>query len=414
MSIHLFVLDYRGLPASVRDKVAVPEADAQRVLARLAASPVLSETVLLVTCHRCEVYVAAFDPAQAAAWVQTVFSGDIPPLAWRHAAGPDAVHHLCRVACGLDSSVLGEAQVLGQVRRAWAGAVAAGTAGRLLNRLFQVALSAGKRARLVGLGGRRESLAEVALHLATRHLGDLDSRRALVIGSGRMAGTVVRALRGRGVREVVVAARRPERAAALGAPVISAPLSRLREELVDADIGISATSASFAVIDAQTVKQVMARRRHPLILVDLAVPRDIDPAVRGIEGVTLFDADDVAAHASEIITPPAGVVQRAEAVAAASTAAFERWERARTCAPSIARLRFRAEQIQRAQVEKALRRLPNLTERERAVVERMAAAIVNRMLHVPIVRLKAEGTNGGGELLHQAFDALFDLDGERA
>ena len=417
MPVHLFAMDYRRRPPAVRDRMVLPEADAPRALRRLAGDSSLEEAVLLVTCHRCELYATTDDPERVAAWVREVLTEKEPagrPVeTWRQLAGGDAIHHLCRVACGLDSAVLGEAQVLGQVRRAWMDAVAAGTIGTTLDRLFRVAVSAGKRARrLLGVEGRTASLADVAVHLAEARLDSLHGRRALVIGSGTMAQLTVRALADAGVAEVTVAARRPERVPALGNRAAAVPLGRLSEVLVDVDVAVSTTSAPSVILDVPTVRQVMAQRRRPLVLVDLAVPRDIDPGVREVPGVVLLDADDVVAHAGTSTRPPAGVVARLEAIAAHAAATFERWERARAAVPSIVRLRRRAEQIQRAELARALRRLPDLTDRERAVVAAMAAGIVNRMLYTPTARLKAEAAESDGDLLRQALDTLFALDRE--
>lgn len=417
MPVHLFAMDYRRLPPAVRDRMVLPEADAPRALRRLAGDSSLEEAVLLVTCHRCELYATTADPERVAAWVREVLTWRDPerhPVeTWRQLAGGDAIHHLCRVACGLDSAVLGEAQVLGQVRRVWQEAVAAGTIGTTLDRLFRVAVSAGKRARrLPGVEGRT-SLADVAVHLAEARLDTLHGRRALVIGSGTMAQLTVRALADAGVAEVTVAARRPERVPALGNRVAAVPLGRLSEVLVDVDVAVSTTSAPSVILDVPTVRQVMAQRRRPLVLVDLAVPRDIDPGVREVAGVILVDADEIVAHAGMSTQPPTGVVARLEAIAAHAAVTFQRWERARAAVPSIVRLRRRAEQIQRAELARALRRLPDLTDRERAVVTAMAAGIVNRILYAPTARLKAEAAERDGDLLRRALDTLFALDREQ-
>ncbi|HET8678507.1 MAG TPA: glutamyl-tRNA reductase [bacterium] len=410
MAIELFAVDYRELPASIRDRVALAEARAPHALHQLASRSLLDEVVLLVTCHRCEIYAVTCEPDRAAALAQTVLSQSDPPVRWRHASGADAARHLCRVACGLDSSALGEAQVLGQVREALAKASAAGTAGTLLNRLFHIAISAGRRARQAGLGGRGASLADAAVHLAAGYFGGLGDRRALVIGTGVVAGLVARALEAMGVRELAIAGRRLDRAAALSGSAILVPLGRLGEVLAEVDVAVSATSAPSLVLEAATVRHAMAARPRPLVLVDLAVPRDIDPAARGIEGVTLFDADDVAAHAGEIIHATAEVVQRAEAIAAAAAASFDYWLQSRQVVPSVVRLREQADRIQQAELTKTLRRIPSLTEHERAVVTGMAARIVNRLLHAPTVRLKAEAAAGNGDHLRQALVTLFGLE----
>jgi len=418
MPVHLCAMDYRRLPAAVRDRVVLSEADGPRALRRLTGDSSLEEAVLLITCHRCELYTATADPERVARWAREVLTGRDPAGApvetWRQMAGGDAIHHLCRVACGLDSAVLGEAQVLGQVRRAWQEAVAAGTIGTTLDRLFRLAVSAGKRARrLPGVEGRTASLADVAVQLVEARLDTLHGRRVLVIGSGTMAQLTVRALAVAGVAEVTVAARRPEQVPALGNRVTAVPLGRLSEVLVDVDVAVSTTSAPSVILDVPTVRQVMAQRRRPLVLVDLAVPRDIDPGVREVAGVILLDADEIVAHAGISTQPPTGVVARLEAIAAHAAATFERWERARAAVPSIVRLRRRAEQIQRAELARALRRLPDLTDRERDVVAAMAAGIVNRILYAPTARLKAEAAERDGDLLRRALDTLFALDREQ-
>ncbi|MBI3975268.1 MAG: glutamyl-tRNA reductase [Armatimonadetes bacterium] len=413
MTVHLLALDYRRLPPAMRAQGLLPEAEAPRLLGRLAAGTAAAEVVLLATCHRCEVYAVTGAPDRLGAEVKAVLPIPVPAGQWRHLWGAEAIGHLCRVACGLDSSLVGEAQILGQVRRAWQEAAAAGTVGRILHRLFHLAVSAGKRARpLLGTDGRLTSLADLAVRLVAEQVDPLAGRRALVVGAGAMARAAVQSLLAAGVSEVVVAARHPEAAAALGARVAVAPLDRLTEVLAGVEVGLTATTAPGYLLDASAVRRVMAGRSRPLTLVDIAVPPDIDPEVRGIAGITLIDAETIAERARQMAPQPAETLARVEAVAASTAAAFDRWGRARAVVPAIVRLRRRAEEIQHAELARALRRLPQLDARERAVVTAMAAAIVNRLLHTPTARLTAEAGQGNGEPLRRALETLFALDQE--
>jgi glutamyl-tRNA reductase len=414
VTIHLFALDYRRLPDDQRTRTFLPEAEAPRALGRLAAGTAAAEVVLLATCHRCEVYAVTDAPDRLGTAVSRLLAMPVPAGEWRHLSGIETVRHLCRVACGLDSSLVGEEQILGQVRRAWQEATTVGTAGRIFHRLFRLAVSAGKRSRpLLGANGRPTSLVDVAVRLVEEQMASLAGCRALVVGAGAMARAAVESLVAAGIAEVVVATRHPERAAALGPGVAVVPLDRLTEVLACVEVSLTATTAPGYLLDAPTVRRVIAGRERPLTLVDIAIPANIDPAVRDVAGVTFIDAAMIVERAPQLATVPAETLARVEAIAASAAAAFDRWVQARAVVPTIVGLRRRAEDIQRAELARALRRLPHLNDRERAVVAAMAGAIVSRILHAPTARLTAEAARGNGEHLRRALEILFALEHER-
>lgn len=407
LHLHLFALDYRASDRSALDGIVLAESEAPRLLRSMAERPALERIVLLMTCHRCEAYVITLDPLEAQHDVIQILSGDTQDLPWRHLSGFEAVLHLCRVACGLDSSLVGEGQVLGQVRRAWREAVDAGTAGSLLDRLFRVAISAGKRGREApAIRPEAASLADAAVNLAAHQFLGLHGRNVLVIGSGEMGASLVKGLRRSGA-SVTVAARRIQRAADWGVPTIA--LEDVTQALETSDAVFSATGAPHAILSASAVEDAMARRRRSLLFVDLAVPPDVDPAVRSVHGALLLDVDDVARHAASEFRVPEDLLKRVEDIAASAAAAFGRWARARSVVPSIVLLREHAEEIRQAELARALRRLPDLTDRQRSVINAMASSIVNRLLHTPTVRLKQEQANGQGDHLVTALDILFAI-----
>jgi glutamyl-tRNA reductase len=383
-------ISHRHAPLEVRERLYLADGHALELAATLAADG--AEVVVLSTCNRTEVYLAGGSRTRTTEELErrSGLSLDGVLEAWEE---DDAVEHLFRVAAGLDSLVPGEAQILGQVRQAYDAALTAGTTGPLLNRLFEDALHAGKRVRTEAkLAELPESVAASAVELAAKALGGLAQRRALLFGAGKMSELAARDLRAGGA-EVVVSSRTLESAQELAERVggTAAPFDAVAVELEYADLVLSATRCPYLILHAEAVQP----RNRPLVLIDVAVPRDLDPEIGRLEGCTLYDIDDL----GEGLVGREEDVREAEAIVAEEAARFADWRRSRGAAPAIAALRRRAEEIRADELARAEPRLAELSERERKTVETLTAQIVNKLLHAPTVRAK----HAGSEQLRELF-----------
>ncbi|MGB2954316.1 MAG: glutamyl-tRNA reductase [Gaiellaceae bacterium] len=385
-------LSHHTAPLPVRERVAVPP-EAAGELARRLADPD-GEAVCLSTCNRTELYVAGQDAEERALGA---LEADLSSFLYRR-HDVDAARHLFRVAAGLDSLVRGEAEILGQVRTAYA----LGAPGPLLDRLFREALRVGRKVRAqTALGDSAASIASAAAVLAERVLGDLSGRRAVVVGGGAVGGQTARFLISRGVETSIIRGRR------------SATAERLDEELAQADIVVSSTSSPGLVLGRVQVEQALASRsRRPLLLIDLAVPRDLDPAIGELAYAFLYDLDDLDDVVGGRLTGDAAA--RAEAIVAEEAERFRAWQASRGVVPAIASLRARAEEIRAAELARASGRLGRLSDDERRAVDALTAQIVNKLLHGPTVRLKEAAAGADGAAYADAVRHLFELDDERA
>lgn len=419
-------LSHRSAPLAVRERLTPSPAAFRDLLARFPSGAGLggaSEAVLLATCGRTELFAAGADSrpdpdalldllAQACGETRDAFA----PYLERYEDG-EAVVHLLRVATGLDSLVLGESEILGQVARAYEAAVSAGAAGAVLGTLFHAAIRAGRRARdETAIGANAASVPSVAAQVASRALGRLEGRAVLVIGAGDTGRLAVRVLVERGAGPVVVMnrtlARAEELAAAFGARV--APLEQVAATLRDVDVVVTSTSSPGFLVGAEQVRRALdARGARDLVIMDLAVPRDVDPAVRQLPGVHYFDVDDLARLAEENLDGRRAEVPRVEAIVAEESARVLDWLRTATVTPTIASLQTRAEAIRQRELDRALRRLPRLTEEERRVLEAFSRSLVKKLLHDPTTRLKAEAGNGRAVELARALERLFALERTR-
>jgi glutamyl-tRNA reductase len=372
-------VSHHHAPLEVRERLYLHDGQA----AELAAE--LDDAVVLSTCNRTEVYLAGGDPERVRDELERRSGLRLEGLLARWDEG-EAVTHLFRVAAGLDSLVPGESQILGQVREAYESARTRGATGTLLNRLFEDALRAGKRVRTEAkLHELPESVAASAVELGARELGRLEGRRALLFGAGKMSELAARDLQERGV-EVVVSSRTLESAQDLAERVggRAAAFDAVAVELPDADLVISATRCPFPILHAEAVRP----REKPLVLVDVAVPRDLDPAIGELEGCTLFDIDAL----GEGLVGREEDVREAEAIVAEEAARFAEWRRSRDAAGAIRDLHARAEEIRSEELARVGGRLAELSPRERETVETLTAQIVNKLLHAPTVRAKEAGS----------------------
>ena len=383
-------LSHRVAPVEIRERVALD----LEAAAALAAE--LGEAVCLSTCNRTELYLAAEDAAEAEAAAAAALSR----LAGEHLDSLYRLHdeaaalHLFRVAAGLDSLVPGEGEILGQVRAAYE----AGSTGPLLDRVFRQALHAGKRVRHeTAIGESPSSVASAAAALAQQVFGDLAGRKVLLIGAGRTAEQAADNLRSRGA-EIVVANRTAAKA--------DLSLDELAGAVAAADVVVAATAAPDFVLRLADV----GRRERPLLLVDLAVPRDIDPAIGALDGCYLYDIDDLEAVVAETMTGRRAEAARAEGLVSEEADRFRAWQASLDVVPAIASLRARVEEIRERELDRVRGRL---SEKERSAVESVTARIVDKLLHLPTVRMKQAAAAADGAAYAEAVRHLFDLEDER-
>jgi glutamyl-tRNA reductase len=371
-------------------------------LQRLRETAGVDEAVILSTCNRVEIYGRGREPGATERVLRFVAEhGRLGPEAMTHLyslEGDAAVRHAFRVAASLDSMVLGEPQILGQVKAAYEAAAAAASLGSHLNALRNRSISAAKRARSeTGIGQNAVSISFVAVELARKIFGDLRERTVLLVGAGKMSELAARHLVRGGARASVLGGRRFERAAELAASLggRAAPFESLRDELGRAEIVISGTGAPGTVIERADVEAAQAARRYrPLFLIDIAVPRDIDPEVAKVKGVFLYDLDDLRAVAEANLRERRKEAAAAEAIVEREVQEFLAWRKTLDVVPLLTELRQRGEEIRRHEIDKARSRLGSLTPDQERAIDGLTTSIVNKMLHPPTVHLKEIASNG--------------------
>jgi glutamyl-tRNA reductase len=416
-------ISHKTAPVALRERLALPEGRAVRVLSELVVSEEVLEAVALSTCNRTELYLVASDAVEAenAALAELSRQAGIRPtellgrLYSLH--GRDAVQHLFAVAAGLDSMIVGEAEIQGQVKRAYELALVEGVTGPITNRLFRDALGAGKRARTeTAIGRSRVSVSSVAVDIARGLLGELETRRVLVVGAGENGELTAQALSEQGVQTVFVANRRYDRAIGLAQRFggMAVRFDDLPAQLVEADIVVSCTASPHQIVGRDEMEVVMEQRgRRPLLLIDIAVPRDIEPTVRELAGVTLYDIDDLQREVSRNLSGRDAEATRARSLIGEEVERFEAWLASLDVVPTVSALRERADGI----VDQVLRendtRWESLSEEDRRRVELLARTVVKRLLHEPTVRMRRAGDDDAAYLYVQALRELFGLDPER-
>jgi glutamyl-tRNA reductase len=408
---------HKTAPLALRERVALPDGRAEEFLRELAANPAVREAVVLSTCNRTELYVVAGDPVEAESVLLGVLAREAGLRPTELMEGIyserncDAARHLYRVAGGLESMIVGEAEVQGQVKRAYEAALAARTTGPLTNQLFRAALATGKRVRTeTGIGEGGASIASVAVDTARAALGELTRRHVCIIGAGETAELTARALTERGVTTMFVANRRRDRAIALarrfGGGTIA--FDQLPAELERADIVVASTASPHGIVGAEELALVMeARGGRPLLLLDLAVPRDIDPACALLPGVTLVDIDGLQAQVRRNHRERQAEARRAEGIVEEEIHAFAGWLGTREVLPTLAALRAQADELVSTALAENAGRWEALGERDRERMEAMMRSVVNRLLHDPTRRLRALD----GDRRHAYLQVLRDLFG---
>jgi glutamyl-tRNA reductase len=420
VSLVAFGLSHRTAPLATLERVSVAREALPKLLRRLCSDDAVAGAVVLSTCNRTEVYLDAerfHDSYRAARDALADQAGMHPEELVPHLGisyDTDAVDHLFTVAAGLESAVLGEHEILGQVRDAWEQARAEETLTPALELLFRHAVEVGKRVRTeTAIGRGTASVGHAAVELAEQQLGGLDGKRVAVLGAGEIGATVAGALAARGVADLAVVNRGSERAESVatssgGRPVA---LDRLTDELLEADVLVTAVGAAGVVVQLEVVEQILANRSgRPLVLVDTGLPRNVAPEAGRLSGVTLLDLDDLKRFAE------AGVSDRTRAAGAARELIEEALARhlgeraARQADPVVAALRNWAEDVRRAEVERYRSRLAGLTDRELEAVESLTRSLLGKLLHGPTVSLKEAADSARGVKLAELAAELFRLD----
>ncbi|MEM7347465.1 MAG: glutamyl-tRNA reductase [Chloroflexota bacterium] len=427
MKTLLIGLSHKTAPVDIREclnfnptvlRSALTHFDTTHIEAHL---PDVREGVILSTCNRMEIYTLVNDPDVATEAI-TGFLAQSRDISLDTLAqhiyikqNESAVHHLMRVAAGLDSMVLGEPQILGQITDAYEAALSQKAAGTVQSALFRAAIHAGKRVRTeTAIGVNPASISSVAASLATQLLGNLSEQKVLLIGAGEMGTIAVRALRRRGVSNITVVNRTYESAEALAETWGGQALTfqQLTEGLADADIVISSTGAPHPVLNKDLLIPAMkARPDRPIFIIDIAVPRDVDPNVKEIPNVHLHDIDALQHQADDNVRERESEIPHVEEIVAEETDNFMEWFASLDVVSTITDLRRNIETVRQRELERLFNRL-NLDDRERELVATMSHRLVNKVLHEPTLRLKKEAVNGNGPAYVSTMRHLFALDDE--
>ena len=419
MSVVIVGLNHRTVPLPVLERMTVTSSRLPKALHDLRGRRHLAEAVLLSTCARTEIYVVAdkFHGAlQSVRDFLAEHSFSAPEEFGDHLYdfyGDAAVHHLFRVASGIDSAVLGEGEILGQVGRAAETARSEGTCGSALSSLFRHAVLVGKRARSeTAIARGVTSVSQAAVALAERTLGSLSGRSVLVLGAGDSGEGMAQALKGNGGASVRVANRTARKASEVAHRVGGVPVAvgDLGQHLAEADVLLTSTSSDEFVLTVYDLAAVMAERRgRPLLIVDIAVPRDVEPAASDLDGVTLLDMSDITTFARLGREARAGEVRSVEFIVAEEVARHRAATASREVAPLVASLHERAEAVRVAEHERFRTRLAGLDDKDRVAVEALTRGIVAKLLHEPTIGLKDAAGTAQGDRLSDALRDLFRL-----
>ncbi|WP_129674754.1 glutamyl-tRNA reductase [Candidatus Chloroploca sp. Khr17] len=436
MKLLLAGLDHTTAPVEIRERLAFSTTDIPAALMQLTTAhddcpALLSEAVILSTCNRVEIYGVTHGATTAQSLVR--FLADFHGLEEEQFAqalfffsGESVARHLCATASGLRSLVLGEAQIQGQVRTAFEAAQSAGSIGPILHRLFQHALTSGKRVRSeTALGQGAASVSQAGVELVRHRLGNLAGCRVLLVGGGEVSELAAQNLLANGAESLIIVNRTSARAQQLARQynAMAMGFDDLPEALSLADIVISSTAAPVPIIyrehvvNAMTTKTqaravgVSGPREQPcMLLIDLAVPRDIAGDVASVPGVHLCTVDDLQEVVRATLGHRAGAVSTAEAIATAEVAAFQAWCQTQDAVPALTRLRERAETVRNAELDRALRRLRDLSPEQRTVVEGLTRSLVNKLLHPPTRCLRDAAAHGDGQRYAAMVTELFNLE----
>ena len=420
MNIIVVGLNHRTAPVELRELLAIPNSRMGEALARLLAYPGIKEAMYLGTCNRVEVYAVV----EKGDWgfrkledflVATHFSlssEDLLPHLYRY-SDEEAIAHLFRVSASLDSMIVGEPQILGQVKEAYALALTHRSSGVILNKVVKKAISVGKNVRTnTRIGEYAVSISYAAVELAKKVFSNLQQQVVLLVGAGEMGKLAAQHLVNHGVKEVLLTTRNHHRALTLAKRFQghAVPYEQLRSTLPKADIVICATGAPHFVISKDDIEgAVRQRRNRPIFLIDITVPRNIDPAVKDVDNAFVFDIDDLKAHVGHNQDERLKEAETAEKLVKEEVGSMVAWVRGLEAIPTIVALKKKAEDIKNNELDKVFHRLGELSEKDRIAIEGLASAIVNKLLHGPLVTLKAEAQSQNGFAFIEAARRFFEL-----
>jgi glutamyl-tRNA reductase len=416
-------LSHHTAPVDVRERHAFPPHKMGEALIALRDYGAVREAVMLQTCGRLEIYAELEDyeagVGQLKAFLSNFRHGDVSDIeSYMYTLlGTQAIDHLFRVSTGLDSMLIGEAEILGQVKDAYVQAQRARSLGKTLHTLCREALEAGKEARTqTAISGDSVSIATAAVAFAKQHVGELHGKHVLVIGTGRMGALAARRMKAEGADDIVLLNRSHKRAqriaGELGDVARVAEMPGLVQALREADVVVTSTGAShFVLTPANVAEAMLARPDRPLFIVDIAVPRDVDPDVTLIEGVGAIDVDGLKDVVDVTLEKRREAIPLVEEIIAGHVERFQQWYHSRVAVPVIASLTQKADAIRDAELERLFARLPDLTDRERALITGTSLTIVSKLLHSAIVRIRDKAVENRAEALTHArmLDELFEL-----
>ena len=412
-------MNHRSASLDLRERACFSDAEIPAALARLRAGTAASEALILATCNRVEILTRASDgPAMAAelraflARERGLSAGTIDRHVYVH-EGLHAVRHVFSVACGLDSMVLGEPQIQGQLKRAYALAQESGATGPVLDRLLQHALAASKRVRTAtGISRHAVSIAYAAAHLARTIFDDLSGRSALLLGAGKMTELAARHLASHGVTDLTVTNRTYARAETLAETLggTAVPWDAFTRELTRVDIVVTGTAAAVPVLTKDHVRRALkGRRGRPLFIVDVAVPRDVEPGVHELPGVYLYDIDDLQGAVDAGLEERRRAAEQARRMLDVEVVAFDRWRQSVELAPTIAALSEQLHHVGHEEIARYGRRLQTLAPEQRAIVLDLTRSVIQKILHTPIVSLKAAAERGESASRAALYREIFGL-----
>lgn len=421
--MHLIVvgLSHKTAPVEIREKLAVPESRLGEAVCRLCSYPGVKEGILLSTCNRVEVYSVVEDIEAGYARIQefladthlSLSSEQLTPHLYWH-TGDRAIAHLFRVAASLDSMIIGESQILGQLKDAFEVALSHKTTGVIMNKVVKKAISVAKRVRTeTKISEMAVSVSYAAVELAKKIFSNLEDKTVLLIGAGEMAKLAARHFIAQGVRHVRITTRTPQHAIDLaakfgGTPV---PFDQFKDDMVSADVVLVSTGAAqYLVGDNDVQRAVQKRMNRPMFFIDISVPRNIDPAVRHVDNAFLFDIDDLKHRVEQNRAERLQEAEKAERMVVEEVATLRDWMKSLEVTPTIVALRSRVDEIKRAEIEKVLGRLGHLSPQDKEAVEGLATSIVNKLIHSTMVTLKAEVHSASGAAYVEAARRFFNLD----
>ncbi|HEX3031193.1 MAG TPA: glutamyl-tRNA reductase [Bacillota bacterium] len=415
-------LNHKTAPVEIREKLAFPEGELQQPLRNLRSRQAVEGCIILSTCNRTEIYAAVLDVKQGLSSIKEFMTEciqdelvEIDNFIYVHTLY-DTVHHLFRVAAGLDSMILGETQILGQVRTAYQIACDLDVTNRILNTLFQQAVTVGKRVRTdTEIDRNAVSISYAAVELSKQIFDEINGLSIMIVGAGKMSELTAKHLVSNGVTRVLVANRSPEKAQQLAQAFGGEPISldHMFERMVEVDIVISATASSKAIIGIPEMESVVNRRdNRKIFLIDIAVPRDIDPEVGQVPGVCLYDIDDLQNVVDKNLEERKKEALKAQAIVEDEITKFFQWLNGQFVVPTISALKQFGETIKNQELEKAFKKLGPVGAREEKIIRVLAHSIVNSMLHNPIVNLKSAAHTNHGHLYTEILQNLFSLEVE--